>query len=143
MKVRIVKPKTIATAADDTQDGPIKYLPPRVEEWSRDAANKAKVKRIGFPVVPDFWGTVHGYCGTTLEATQSDLLEWYKKPTHDDMQKAYINESRVSTIDKLLIVQPYSPQLFRQGELPGPALLMRVLRDELTTAMVKKKVGQG
>ena len=30
----------------------------------------------------------------------------------DDMQKAYINESRVSSLDQLLIVQQYSPDLF-------------------------------
>ena len=139
LKVKIVKPRTVATAADDAEDGPTIYLQPRVKEWSRDAAKKAKVKRLGFPIVPEFGGTVHCYCGTSLEAAQSDLLEWYTKPSHADMQKAYINESRVPTIDALLIVQPYSPQLFRQGELQGPALLMQVLRGELSTAAAKEE----
>ena len=139
LRVKIIKPRTIATAADDNDNGPTIYLKPRVKEWSRDAANRAKVKRLGFPIVPEFGGTVHGYCGTSLEAAQSDLLEWYRKPSREDMQKAYINESRVSTIDRLLIVQPYSPQLFRQGELPGPALLMKALQGELSTAAAKKE----
>ena len=138
VKVKIIKPKTIATAADDENEGPTIFLQPRVREWSRDAANKAKVRRIGFPLVPEFGGTVHGYCGTTLRATQSDLLEWQRKPSREDMQKAYINESRVSTIDSLLIVQPYSPQLFRQGELPGPTILMQVLRGDLETNGAKR-----
>ena len=50
------------------------------------------------------------------------------------MQKAYINESRVSSLDQLLIVQQYSPDLFRQGELPGPRILMEVLRGNMSTA---------
>ena len=134
LKVKIVKPRTIATVADAETDGPTIYLKPRVKEWSRDAAKKAKVKRIGFPLVPEFGGTVHAYCGTTLSAAQSDLLEWHRKPSIEDMQKAYINESRVSSLDQLLIVQPYSPDLFRQGQLPGPRILMEVLRGNISSA---------
>ena len=62
VKVRIVKPRTIATAADDKEDGPVLYLKPRVVEWTRNATTKAKVKRIGFPLVPEFGGAVHAYC---------------------------------------------------------------------------------
>ena len=137
VKVRIVKPRTIATAAGDTEDGPVLYLKPRVVEWARGATKKAKVKRIGFPLVPEFGGAVHAYCGTTLDASQSDLLEWYKRPSREDMQKAYINESRVGTVDQLLIVQPHSPELFREGDLPGPVLLMDMLQGRKTTAEAK------
>jgi len=38
----------------------------------------------------------------------------------------------------LLIAQPYSPQLFRQGVLPGPHLLLQVLQGTLSTAEAKK-----
>jgi hypothetical protein len=58
-------------------------------------------------------------------------------PSREDMQKAYINESRVSSIDRLLIVQPYSPEPFRQGELPGPSTLMQVLRGKRSTEAAK------
>ena len=112
-------------------------LQPRVSTWSRDTAGKAKVNRIGFPLVPEFGGTVHAYCGFTLDATQSDLLEWQRKPNMEDMQRAYINESRVRSADGLLIVQPYSPQLFRQGQLPGPRILTAVLRGSLTLSQAK------
>ena len=33
----------------------------------------------------------------------------------------------------MLIVQPYSPHLFRQGLLPGPGLLYDVLTGKVTT----------
>ena len=49
------------------------------------------------------------------------------------MQRAYINESRVRLADNLLIMQPYSPELFRQGQLPGPKILLQVLRGTMTT----------
>jgi hypothetical protein len=138
LKIQIIKPRTIATAADTDTEGPILHLKPRVKQWARDALKKAWVKRIGFPLVPEFGGTVHGYCGTTLDAAQSDLLEWYRRPSREDMQKAYINESRVSMIDRLLIVQPYSPELFCQGELPGPSILMQVLRSKMSTLAAKR-----
>ena len=57
----------------------------------------------------------------------------------DDMLKAYINESRVSSLDQLLIVQQYSPDLFRQGELPGPRILMEVLRGNISTAEAREE----
>ena len=50
-----------------------------------------KVIRFGFPVVPDFGGTAHAYCGTTMDAALGDLLSWELKPRLEDMLKAYIN----------------------------------------------------
>ena len=49
------------------------------------------------------------------------------------MLKAYIIRSRVKTNTNMLIVQPYSPHLFRQGVLPGPGLLYDVLTGKVTT----------
>ena len=131
IKVRITNPRGHRAPVDARfkDENPFTLvLKPQVCIWSRDERGQAKVRRIGFPLVPEFGGTVHAYCGTTLDAAQSDLLHWTKKPTPEDMQKAYINESRVRAADDLLIVQPYSPQLFRQGRLPGPEILLNVLR---------------
>lgn len=50
------------------------------------------------------------------------------------MLKAYINHSRVSSLDQLLIVQLYSPDFFRQGEISGPRILMEVLWGNMSTA---------
>ena len=49
------------------------------------------------------------------------------------MLKAYIIRSRVKTNTNMLIVQPYSPHLFRQGLLPGPGLLYDVLTGKVGT----------
>ena len=45
--------------------------------------------------------------------------------------------SRVQDVSDILLAQPYSPQLFRQGVLPGPDLLQKVLKDEITTEVAK------
>ena len=106
----------------------IYVLKPTVCVWTRDAAGQASVKRFGFRVVPELGGTIHGYCGDTLDAMIGDLLEWNRKPCPEDMHKAYISKSRIRRVEHMLLVQPYSPHLFRQGELPGPQLLMELLR---------------
>ena len=123
----------------ETHDAPVTYtLKPQVRVWSRDRERNATVRRVGFPVVPEFGGTAHAYCGTTLESCLGDLLAWHKKPRRDDMLRGYIIKSRVKEWDKILLVQPYSPRLFAQGELPGPSLLMKVLRHEMTTEAARK-----
>ena len=88
--------------------------------------------------MPDVGGTAHAYCGSTLSASLGDLLSWDKKPDLEAMIRAYIIKSRVRELDKLLLVQPYSPHLFRQGALPGPDLLMKVLRGTMTSAEAKQ-----
>ena len=117
---------------------PIFVLTPQMRSWSLDKSGQAKVDRIGFPIVPDFGGTAHAYCGDTLPACIGDLLEWFRKPRRDDALKAYIIMSRIRDIGKLLLAQPYSPQLFRQGVLPGPHLLLQVLSGAMTTEDAKK-----
>lgn len=55
----------------------------------------------------------------------------------DDQHKAYVGRSRTREADHTLIVQPYSPHLFRQGELAGPNILMDVLRKTISTDKAK------
>ena len=98
-----------------------------------------KIIRYGFPIAPDFGGTAHAYCGSTMSATLGDLLQWNKKPTLEDMLRAYIIRSRVREADKIMLAQPYSPQLFQQGLLPGPQLLLDVLLKKINYAEVKKR----
>ncbi len=57
---------------------------------------------------------------------------------HADMLKAYIIKSRVKDTSKLLIAQPYSPRLFRQGVAPGPNLLMQVLQGVMSAKEARK-----
>ena len=100
--------------------------------WSLDAAGSMKVLRYGFNLVPDFGGTAHAYCGTTLDACIGDLLSWHQMPRREDALKAYIIKSRVRKAERLILAQPYSPHLFRQGVLIGPDLLLRVLTKSIT-----------
>ena len=131
----------VATATDQMPliDGKrIFVLRVQCKPWSLDSAGALKIMRSGFPVVPDFGGTAHAYCGSTMAAAIGDLLPWYKKPQLADMLKAYIIKSRVQKAENLMLVQRYSPHLFRQGLLPGPRLLLDVLEKRKTTKEVKQ-----
>ena len=105
---------------------------------SVDVAGNVKVRRYGFPAVPDSGGTAHAYCGSALGACLGDLLPWSHKPRRDDALRAYIIKSRVRDASKLLLARPYSPHLFRQGVLPGPHLLMEVLQKKMTPKDAQK-----
>ena len=87
----------------------------QAKPWSSDRNGTIRLKRFGFPIVPDFGGTAHAYCGSTLPAAIGDCLSWDERPRREDMLRAYIIKSRVRQAENMLIVQPYSPHLFRQG----------------------------
>ena len=110
----------------------------QMRQWSLDPAGTVKVQRYGFPVVPDFGGTAHAYCGSTLDACLGDLLPWWQKPRKDDALRAYIIKSRVRDASRVLLAQPFCPHLFRQGVLHGPDLLMKVLQGQLSQEEAKK-----
>ena len=112
----------------------------QVKPWSLDKAGAIKLKRFGFPIVPDFGGTAHAYCGSTLDAAIGDCLSWDERPRREGMLRAYIIKSRVREAENMLIVQAYSPHLFRQGMLPGPQLLLDVLLKGKTTKEVQVSV---
>jgi hypothetical protein len=77
------------------------------------------------PVDSRVYGTVHSYSGLTLRGPIIDCRNWQKKPVRDDTAfESYIAFSRVRSIEKVFLVQAYNPWLFRQGEVPGPHLLM-------------------
>ena len=130
--------KPIAGFRSECGEG-VYIMKPKIREWARDKAGFAKVRRLGFAIVPEFGGTIHGYCGETLDAILLDLLEWHRKPAMEDMHKAYVGRSRTRQTDHMLLVQPYSPHLFRQGEMPGPTILMDVLRGKTSTDQAKKR----
>ena len=101
--------------------------------WSLDKAGAIKICRYGFPIVPDFGGTAHAYCGSTLEAALGDFLHWSAKPSLSAMLKAYIIRSRVKEVTDIIVAQPYNPHLFRQGIQPGPQLLLDVLLGNISS----------
>ena len=89
--------------------------------------------------MPDFSGTVHSYTGCTLDAEIADCLDWKQKPRREDQLRAYIALSRIKVADNLLVVQPYNPWLFRQGQLAGPTLLMDLWRGKLAESDLPKE----
>ena len=136
----IQMPKVFGEEDDDrTKEDNVLALKPGIKTWALDREGNAKIQRRGFEIMPDFGGTAHGYCGSTLQAAIVDLLQADRTPTRDDMLKAYIAVSRVRTADALLIVQPYHPMLFRQGMLPGPHLLMQFWRGNLDVHQVQRE----
>ena len=46
---------------------------------------EVEVKRCGWPLVPDFAGTAHAYCGSTLPKAKGDLLTWHGNCNFEDM----------------------------------------------------------
>ena len=53
------------------------------------------------------------------------------------MLRAYCTMSRTCTAETLLVMQPFAPMLFRQGELPGPHLMMEFWRGKLAAENVE------
>eukprot|EP00973_Karenia_brevis_P046192 6402701-Karenia_brevis.AAC.1 len=66
----------------------------QAKQWALDMDNNVRIRRYGFPIVPDFGGTAHACCGTTMEAAICDLLPWFQRPRLDDRLKGYIIKSR-------------------------------------------------
>ena len=83
-----------------------------MKTWNLDRNQQVHVRRYGFPIVPDFGGTAHAYCGDTLKTVIGDLMKWSYIPNLDNALRAYIIKSRVRHIDDLLLAQPYSPMFF-------------------------------
>ena len=84
-------------ASLDLVDGRRVYtLRQRWRTWYKDGdAKQVEIARCGFPLVPDFAGTAHMYCGTSLDACIGDLLEWHERQQRDE-QCAVTLSSRVS-----------------------------------------------
>ena len=109
-------------------------LKPVFRPWHLDKLGNNRVRRFGFQVVPDFSGTAHSYVGYTLEAALADCLSWDTTPTRDHMIRGYCTMSRTCFAETLLVMRPFAPMLFRQGELPGPRLIMEFWRGRLSGA---------
>ena len=54
----------------------------QAKPWSLDGKGNVRITRLGFPIVPDFGGTAHAYCGSTMPAALGDLLPWSKTTEH-------------------------------------------------------------
>jgi hypothetical protein len=100
--------------------------------WHLDQNRTVEIRRCGFPIVPEFGGTAHAYCGTSLDACIGDLLDWWQRPSREAAVRAYIIESRVRRLENLLLARPYSPALFQLGAHAGPSYLLQTLQGRLS-----------
>ena len=73
-----------------------------------------------------------------MGACIGDLLSWSTSPTRDAALRGYIIKSRVKKADHILLAQPYHPQLFMQGALPGADLLLKALCGDLSYREVRQ-----
>jgi hypothetical protein len=112
-------------------------LKPVFRPWHLDKAGNNRIRRFGYQLVPDFSGTAHSYVGYTLKAALADCLSWDNTPTRDHMLRSYCTMSRTCTAKTLLVMQPFAPMLFRQGELAGPHLMMEFWHGRLAAEDVK------
>ena len=108
--------------------------------WNISENTKMKAKRWGWCFVPDFGQTAHSVQGASLAAVIVDCLAVDLCSKATEMLAAYIGLSRVRRKEALLIAEPFSPALFCHGQPPGPEILMKVLRREITADDAKKDV---
>ena len=118
-------------------------LKPKSADWPVGKTCKENwIKRFGFPIVPDFGATIHAVTGDQLPSLIGELDTFDATPTQDDAQKGYIVMSRVQRAENILIAQPFSPGLFRQGKLESTELLLKVLRGDVQPEGLKAEWAQ-
>ena len=108
--------------------------------WNISEGTKMKAKRLGWSFVPDFGQTAHSVQGASLPAVIVDCLAVDLCSKTTEMLAAYIGLSRVRRKEALLIAEPFSPALFCHGQPPGPEILMKVLRRDITADDAKKDI---
>ena len=106
-------------------------MTPVTKYWCLDADENIDICRRGYPLVPNFSTTIDAATGQTLDAAIPDLGDEFSLPSHHAAMRGYIALSRVTTVDSLLIAQPFSPLLFQMGPQPWPNLLFKVLMGQV------------
>ncbi|CAK0907060.1 unnamed protein product [Prorocentrum cordatum] len=101
--------------------------------WDRSPGVMAMAKRAGFPLVPHFAAAAHCVTGAALPQAIIDLLDARMTPRASMVPAGYVAISRARRADDLIIAQPFSPMLFRQGHQTGPWLLHSLTVGEMTT----------
>ena len=117
---------------------PHQWFPMRgvVSYWTLDAEENIDISRRGFPLVPNFSTTIHSATGRTMNSSIVDLGDIGSYPSFDAAMRGYIALSRVRAAHHILLAQPFSPMLFRQGTQPFPSLLLEALRGNVASEEV-------
>jgi len=102
---------------------------PSKKSWYVDSNRRHPVLRVNrsqLPVGPDYARTAYSTQGLTLDAAMVDLCF----DESADAATAYVALSRVRSADDILIMQPFTLDLFQKGMPIGPRLLLKKLRGE-------------
>ena len=90
--------------------------------------HSGKTQRRGFTWVPDFASTAFMIQGATLQAGLADCGDVMDVVGSSDAMTGYVILSRLTAAIGLLLLRAFSPVLFRQGEPPGPCVLLKWMR---------------
>ena len=118
--------------SDDLEAG-VYPVTARSGTWKVNKRTGITARRTGFFLIPDFAATAHMVQGQTLEAVFAEATELMQNAMPEEMVTAYVALSRVKEMEKIIVLQPFSMELFRSGPPAGPSILLRKLRGELTS----------
>ena len=108
-------------------------LRPTTRIWTVNERTSIKARRKGFQLVPDYGQTAHSEQGASEPAAIVDCLPVDHICKKTDSISSYIGLTRIKKKEALLISEPFSPALFRQGGAEGPEMLMEVLKRKIDT----------
>ena len=114
-------------------------LRPTTRIWTVNEKTNIKARRKGFQIVPDYGNTAHSEQGASEPAAIVDCLQSDHVCKTTDSISSYIGITRVKEKEALLISEPFSPALFRQGEQEGPEMLMKVLDRKIDTDVANEE----
>ena len=97
----------------------------RSRTWKAKKHTGIEARRTGLWLLPNFGSTAHKIQGATLEAAFAELQHSSSKPPMTSMIAADVCVSRVRQVQRICIVQPFSPFLFALGNPEGPHRLLR------------------
>ena len=103
-------------------------LYPVERTWELNDNSKAKIRRRGFPLSPNYASTAFMIQGSTLSACLADCGDILDRTGFSEFLTAYVILSRVINADGLLLLRAFSPELFAIGPPPGAHCLLRLLR---------------
>ena len=92
---------------------------------------RSVVVRRGFPLVPDYSSIAFMIQGETLKAEIAECGDIFTEPTMDEVLTTYVILSRVKRSCSLLLLRAFGPNLFRMGTPPGPACMIKHLKQRL------------
>jgi hypothetical protein len=119
--------------SDDLPEG-VYPLQPKSRTWTVNKNTKIKVRRTGFFFVPDFASTAHMIQGQNLDALFANIMEdCFVAKVSDELQViSYVMLSRAKYLQNVWIMGAFPRQLFARGPPPGPHILMRKLRGQVS-----------